>query len=230
MSLLLGTANQILTSDGTDASWSSDIRVTNAAITNKFNTGIVTQTISSGSVTYSCGHMRLDTEGGLATDDLDTITGGTVGDRVVLRISSSLRNVVIKDGTGNIQLFDNRDILLDFTIDSIELIYDGTNWIAINRIDSDFAASFNANGYTYLPNGLIFQWGSFYYTGGVNGSQNISLPISFPTAHRQTLITPIDYSTSGSIAIPAVPAVGLSNFTIRSGINNWNYRFWSIGY
>jgi len=179
--LALGTANQILTSDGTDANWSSDINVTDATVNGKFNTSVVSQTISSGAIAYTCGHIRLDTEGSAATDDLDTISGGTVGDRLVLRISSSTRNVVIKDGTGNIQLYDNKDILLDFTIDSIELIYDGANWLAIGRIDSDFAASFNTNGYTYLPNGLIFQWGVVNSPSSIG---TVTLNLTYSTANR----------------------------------------------
>ena len=151
----------------------------NVTINNKLNTQPNSATISGGAVTYTGAYMVIDTEGGAATDDLDTIAGGTVGDRLVLKIVSSTRNVVIKDGTGNIQLFDNRDILLDFTIDSIELIYDGGNWIAINRIDSDFALSATPNGYTYLPNGLIFQWGlSPLITDG--NFTTVNLPISYP--------------------------------------------------
>jgi len=179
--LALGTANQILTSDGTDANWSSDINVTDATVNGKFNTSVVSQTISSGAIAYTCGHIRLDTEGSAATDDLDTISGGTVGDRVVLIIASSTRNVVIKDGTGNIQLYDNKDILLDFTIDSIELIYDGANWLAIGRIDSDFAASFNTNGYTYLPNGLILQWGVVNSPSSIG---TVTLNLTYSTANR----------------------------------------------
>lgn len=51
--LAIGTANQILTSDGTDASWSSDINVTDTTINGKFNTNGVAQTISSGAIAYS---------------------------------------------------------------------------------------------------------------------------------------------------------------------------------
>ena len=215
--LALGTANQILTSDGTDASWSSDIRVTNAAITNKFNIGIVTQTISSGAIAYSCGHMRLDTEGSAATDDLDTITGGTVGDRVVLRIAASARNVVIKDGTGNIQLFDNRDILLDSTADSIELIYDGTNWLAINRIDSDFAASNSDNGYTYLPNGDVFQWGTQTVAG--NTTSTITLPVAYTSLNK--VLVPSYNSTNTALGEACAGArVSLTQISLTNGVSN----------
>lgn len=207
--LALGTANQILTSDGTDASWSSDIQVTNARILNKFNTNVVAQTISSGAIAYTCGHIRLDTQGSAATDDLDTISGGTVGDRVVLTISDSSRNVVIKDGTGNIQLYDNKDILLDFTIDSIELIYDGASWLAIGRIDQDFAAVSNTNGYSFLPNGLILQWGT------QNGNSSQTLPIAFPNAALGGVAVPRETGDAYSSAISSLTSTNIS-------IQTWN--------
>jgi hypothetical protein len=195
--------------DGTVFRLSSFGEVNNFTVNGKFNTNVVSQTISSGAIAYTCGHIILDTEGSAATDDLDTISGGTVGDRVVLRISDSSRNVVIKDGTGNIQLFDNRDILLDFLIDSIELIYDGANWLAIGRIDQDFAAVSNTNGYSYLPNGLILQWGT------QNGNSSQTLPIAFPNAALGGVAVPRETGDAYSSAISSLTSTNIS-------IQTWN--------
>jgi hypothetical protein len=63
-----------------------------------------TLTIASGVITVTGSHHLIDTEGGAATDDLDTINGGVDGMIVVLRDASSSRDVTLKDGTGNLRL------------------------------------------------------------------------------------------------------------------------------
>lgn len=215
--------------DGTVFRLSSFSDVNNFTVNGKFNSPQATQTISSGAITYNQLVCKLRGEGNL-DDTLTTINGGTAGDIIILN-KAGTEDITLDHGVGNIYLRNGVDRVLTEGGDKITLYYDGANWTPLAIESSrDFQFSSASSGYTYLPNGLIFQWGSFYYQGGINGSQNISLPISFPVAHRQTLITPIDYSTSGNIAIPAVSAVSLTNFTIRSGIQNWDYRFISIGH
>ncbi len=206
----------------------------NVTINNILNTQPNPATILNDEITVAGSYMIIDTEGGAATDDLATINGGNDGDILIIRTTNNARDITVKHGTGNIVLKPlEQDVFLDFENDRIVLQYKQSNnsWEEVSRsVESDFKNSKATNGYTYLPNGLIMQWGTFLYTGGINGTQNISLPLSYTTSHFQTLVTQLDYSSSGNESIPAVPAVGLSNFTIRSGVNNWNYRFWSIGY
>jgi len=48
-------------------------------------------------------------------------------------------------------------------------------------------SSITANGYSYLPNGLLMQWGSF---GAANSTtNNISFPVPFPTAVFSITVT-----------------------------------------
>jgi len=51
-------------------------------------------------------YIAVDTEGGAATDDLDTITNyyAQEGQRIILRTTSSSRDVTVRSGTGNIYL------------------------------------------------------------------------------------------------------------------------------
>jgi hypothetical protein len=70
--------------------------------------------------------MVVDTEGGASSDTLDTINGGTAGDRLLLRGAIDGRNIIISDDTGNIQTNNN----LNFTLepiygDSVEFYYNG---------------------------------------------------------------------------------------------------------
>ncbi len=64
-------------------------------------------TIASGSVTVSQSFASVDTEAAAASDDLDSIIGGNEGALLMLRASSSSRDVVIRDvatSGGNIYL------------------------------------------------------------------------------------------------------------------------------
>lgn len=81
-------------------------------------------TIAAGVVTANGPDLFIDTEGGAATDDVDTINGTVDGQ--IIRVSAALNNhtVVLKDGTGNMSLAG--DITLDNDEDLVLLInYNG---------------------------------------------------------------------------------------------------------
>ena len=77
-------------------------------------------TIVSGAVTVP-GTLRvryhtIDTEGDAASDDLDTITGGNVGDFLIIEAASSARTVVCINGAS---LRIGRDFSLDHASDKL---------------------------------------------------------------------------------------------------------------
>lgn len=88
-------------------------------------------TISSGVITATKSYMRVDTEAGAATDNLDTINGGSDGDILILKQTSGSRDVTVKDSTGNIILAG------DFTFGNanarLMLQKDSTSWYEISR-------------------------------------------------------------------------------------------------
>jgi len=87
-------------------------------------------TISSGSITPTKSYHRIDTESAAATDDLTTITAGSIGDTLILQTTSSDRDITVVDG-GNLLIAG--DFVMDSTQDRIMLICDGTNWVEISR-------------------------------------------------------------------------------------------------
>lgn len=108
---------------------------TDLSIQGKLNISSDSQiTISSGAVTITQSYHNIDTEADASTDDLDTINGGVEGDRLVVVAHNSGRTVVMKDGTGNLQL--NGDFSLTSTQDTMELIFNGTNWLELSRSDN----------------------------------------------------------------------------------------------
>jgi hypothetical protein len=96
--------------------------------------GTTELTISAGVITATQTYHRVDTESMDPTDDLVTINGGTEGHILIIRASDTDRTVVVKDGTGNLQL--TADMSLDNTQDTLTMIYDGTNWLEISRANN----------------------------------------------------------------------------------------------
>lgn len=88
-------------------------------------------TIASGAITATQGYHTIDTEADAASDDLDTISGGTAGDILIITAANDARTVVVKDGTGNVQLAG--DMTLDNTQDTLTLIYNGSAWLEVAR-------------------------------------------------------------------------------------------------
>lgn len=88
-------------------------------------------TITTGAITATKSYHTVDTEASAATDDLDTINGGTTGDILIITAANSTRTVVAKDGTGNLSLAG--DFSMDNADDTLTLIYNGTNWLELSR-------------------------------------------------------------------------------------------------
>jgi hypothetical protein len=155
-------------------------------------------TISAGVITLTnnSSSYALDTEGAASSDDLDTINGGQDGQVIFLKSANNARNVVLKHATGNIfnsqnNNAPNRDITLDLTTDFVCLRYDSAlaYWIVISNSFNYFANSKAVNGYTYLPNGLIVQWGeeASYHDVAGDYAAVVTFPITFPISCLQVI-------------------------------------------
>jgi hypothetical protein len=92
-------------------------------------------TIASGVITVTGTYHSVDTEGGAASDDLDTIDGATAtGQIIILRSTLSTRDIVVKNGTGNIQC--GADRTLNTKEDRIMLMWSGIAWIMLSYADN----------------------------------------------------------------------------------------------
>lgn len=97
------------------------------------NLAPTTLNIASGVVTRTQRRHKVDTEIQAATDDLDTINGGVDGEEIILRAVSGARTVVVKTGTGNINMAS--DFSLDDATKSLHLWYNGDTdeWNRVNN-------------------------------------------------------------------------------------------------
>jgi hypothetical protein len=102
---------------------------------NRNNSGVATTlTIASGVININSsgaygGSFKIDTQGGAASDDLDTINGGTEGDVIWLAAANDARTVVLKHSTGNLQINGNGDFSMDSQYDLAIARYNGSKWI-----------------------------------------------------------------------------------------------------
>lgn len=109
---------------------------TNLLRLSKNNTIAPELTIASGAITVTSSYHRVDTEGDAASDDLDTINGGTNGQILVLRSANSSREVVVRNNVGNIRCGSARS--LSHGRDTISFIYDGEvdTWTMLSFADN----------------------------------------------------------------------------------------------
>lgn len=131
---LLRIANNVITSTSpffNGAGNTGIIKVENNQFKTALSSTAHTVTIASGVINTYLDWHSIDTEGGAASDDVDTITASYDGAVVVLRAFSNVRDVVLKDGTGNLILAG--DFTMDNAQDSIMLKYMSGNWIELCR-------------------------------------------------------------------------------------------------
>lgn len=93
-----------------------------------------TLTIATDTITITSSNHMVDTEAAAATDDLATINGGTDGTLLILGTFSSVRDVTVKNGIGNI--FCGSDRVLNTAGDKILLLKRGTQWHMICYADN----------------------------------------------------------------------------------------------
>ena len=96
----------------------------------------VEKTISSGAITIDDGEsfIRIDTEADAATDDLDSISGGATGTRLIITCVTTSRTPTLKDGS-SLKLAGDFD--LTHPTDTIELIKSTSgSWLELSRSDN----------------------------------------------------------------------------------------------
>jgi hypothetical protein len=100
-------------------------------------------TISSGAVTVTNSYtsfVTLSSEGGAATDDLDTINGGFTGQLIVVRSSTSAQDITFTS-SGNMTLRQPFTTLS--SADTITFVKTTGNWVEVSRSASASSGVFN---------------------------------------------------------------------------------------
>jgi len=100
-----------------------------------FRIGASTPVISSGVAAYTSAYAAVDTEAAAATDDLDTMTGASVGAILVLRTLSDSRDVTVKHSTATngFRLAGGADFAMTTTRHMLMCIHNGTAWLELSR-------------------------------------------------------------------------------------------------
>ncbi len=130
--------NRIINQTGNAISFSSGANFDSMQVRDNYDASgplviTIVKTISSGVIgcPLSEGTFTIATEGGAATDDLDTITATTgmpIGRCIVLRPNSNSQDPTLKHGTGNLHLVGSADFAMLTSAYHIGLQWSGTFW------------------------------------------------------------------------------------------------------
>ena len=93
--------------------------------------GFTELTVASGGITVTSSIHSVDTEGDAASDNLNTINGGSTGSILILSSADSSRDVTLKDDSDNLKL--NGDCVLGSWTSSITLVKNGSVWRELSR-------------------------------------------------------------------------------------------------
>lgn len=112
------------------------VAVVTGAVAERVAAGAATaKTLASGAFALTSGKMYYTVAGeGGNSDDLDNITGGTVGDLIIIRAVDADDTITVRNnggGAGNIRTPAAVSIALAEVADILFLFFDGTNWNAM---------------------------------------------------------------------------------------------------
>lgn len=95
--------------------------------------GVIALASTTASLPNRVTRIVVGTEGGAASDDLDTISGGQDGDVLIVSSVSDARDVVLKNGTGNLSI--GSDLALTTASSRITLTYDSgvSRWVLLSE-------------------------------------------------------------------------------------------------
>lgn len=168
-------------------------------------------TIASGAITFTQSHHTVDTQADAASDDLDTINGGSNGDVLVIHAENDSRTVTVKHATGNIELNGGIDFELDNTAKGLLLVYQDGVWTGIGGPFTSGAGSGTVTSIQVAAPADIFSVSG----GPISTSGTITLAKVDQVANR-VLAGP----TGGADAAPtfrALVAADLPTVTIAKG-------------
>lgn len=122
---------------------------------------VSTSSISSGAISAaSRSSIEVDTEASASTDDLDTITGGSDGQWLMVRPANTARTVIVKHAVGanKFLLANDLDFSMTTTEHAIFLQHNGTQWIETSRSPMDVADL--AGTSASIPYPIDIPWGA----------------------------------------------------------------------
>lgn len=142
-------------------------------------------TISSGAITISGDEAYFKVSGeGAAADDLVTINGGTDGDVIILAYDGEA--ITLKDGTGNLELGDWGDLVLDTAGNVVMLRFDGSSWVLVSS--SAYSSTPKLKGDLDANNKDVHDVKQVDYYGLYdNGESGVSKTIDWNNSNKQKI-------------------------------------------
>lgn len=174
------------------------------------------------------GKLQVLTAGGL-TITLPAINSITSGSCFILRNGAATSSTIaLNSNTGDI---DRLTILPNetFCIQS-----DGASHYRLVYRSQNLPSIIGNSGYSYMPNGLLMQWGT--YTGTIaagGGTLNVTTPIAFPTNCLYSGVSVVLAGVNNQVITPFIVATTVSNILITNNDLDstiTQLRWFAIGY
>jgi hypothetical protein len=199
----------------------------------KSNGELTINTSDTVTITVS-GHYTIDTNGEGSYDELDTISGGTTGDIIIISAESAARQVQVKHQTGNIFLQGGQDLPLLELTQMLVLWYDGTDWIELSGgadrlavwggILSGGSAVIQADTYVDVPYVPKINLMGIYATADQSGSVTVSvrnkgsfgIPATGDEIESVVITTAQTYSDTTLTGVTREQAAGTWSFYVES--------------
>lgn len=177
---------------------------------------------------------------GFAFDHVEfNVTGAGKHNKITFPVQSPAPVFV---DAGDLGLFSLLNNVGNFATNRNELnVYKANNATYVNvpftaSVLSNSSPVQDAAGWSYLPSGLIIQWGSFV-TGFSTGTTSQNFPIAFPTAALSLQLTLKDYGSTPAINDYFFNAKILTNATFRVNVKKdsapplvTEFYYFAIGY
>jgi len=169
-----------------------------------------------------------------------TVSFSTVSDTISQTVSSSIINSLTGDTV--VQKLSANFIKKPASATNGQVLtYNGSTstWVASSLSAQGFTASKTTSGYTYLPNGIIMQWGiTPVIAGGANIQETVTFPITFPNAcfNVTSTLSGNLYSNTDGLGTLRVQVIAANSLTTTSvvlehtGINQVRAYWNAIGY
>ncbi len=187
-----------------------------------------TISVSSNTLTLTNAASSYNVNTGSGAQTINSIDGLTSGQTATIGISSNSNAATFTSGVGNVINPYGVSSVLNSVNDKITVYNDGTNNIIISSgINRNFLASkVAAGGYSYLPNGIIIQWG--LKASVTSAGATVTLPIAFPNAILRVVLSP----TASANVVAAATTFTTTTFVIDNAgaLETRDWQWVAIGY
>lgn len=152
----------------------------------------------------------------------------TVGTSIIIKDDTqSESRIKLKSSSGNLRVVKYNTSTPQIEDEMFSVTYGKDGGAKTFNLGDSLKAT---NGYTYLPNGFILQWGTVTLPAST-GTNTFSLPITFPNANLNAQVSILDNGNVSSSSACRLLNFGVSSIQIANSLSvSMKATYFCIGY